>query len=184
MVDRSTTGCIRIPNKIWEDDRGHFTEVFNANAFFEHTKLDWFAGKQVNFSYSYKNVVRGMHFQRGIHAQAKFVRVLKGSIIDVVIDLDQLSKTFGEMETFHLTPVSYSLYVPNTHAHGFWALEDTEFIYVCDRAYAPSAESGINPLDTSLPFPWLADTAANPEELILAPKDRAHPKFRDVLLGL
>lgn len=162
------TGCLLIPIKLYCDERGSFSELWRKS----WDILPEF--KQENESISKGNVIRGIHFQEKF-PQGKFVRVLHGAVTDVAIDLDPKSKTFGEVEHFLLLPDTYALYVPETHGHGFWAHKHTHFLYKCTEEYMPEFDSGINPMDRSMPYPWFF---GNPKtNYILSEKDKKLPDF-------
>jgi dTDP-4-dehydrorhamnose 3,5-epimerase len=163
------TGCVLVPRSVCKDDRGYFTEVFKSST----SGLD-FIPAQVNLSFSEKNVVRGIHFQSGKYAQRKYIHIVDGEVIDVVVDLDVNSNTYGQMEFFTLTPESFNLCIPATHGHGFWAVKPTYFLYLCDRPYNKASERGINPLDSYFNFPW---HAVDKDSLNVSPKDRGLPHF-------
>ena len=133
---------------------------------------------QDNYSMSHRGVLRGLHFQEGEDAQAKLIRVINGSVLDVVVDLRPNSPTFGKHFKTKLSgekPVL--LFIPRGMAHGFLALEDqTVFAYKCDNYYAREAESGIHYADPELGINW-----GYPEdELIISEKDRNLPGFKEL----
>ena len=172
-------GCYVIIPKIIEDERGYFFESFNKRKFEELT------GKTVDFvqdnqSKSSKGVLRGLHFQQGEHAQAKLVRVLKGSVLDVAVDLRPKSKTFGESFSVKLDANNNKqLFVPRGFAHGFLVLEnDTIFSYKCDNFYNKESEGGILYNDNTLSIDW----KFRDEDLIISSKDIRLPFFKDLLL--
>ena len=166
----SATGCTIIENKIFHDTRGSFTELYKRTS-------TPFGIAQVNLSFSKAKVVRGMHFQRHPFAQQKFIRVLFGRVIDTVIDLDPTSSTFGRMEEFELDgPESNTIVIPGTHAHGFYALEPTVFIYLCSNVYDKASEGGINPMNPL--FKWYGDRVE------ISDKDKELPSLEQALAGL
>ena len=169
------TGCLLIPIIIFYDGRGSFSELWRTS----WSGLPSF--KQENESISKGNVIRGIHFQKN-KPQGKFVRVLHGAVTDVVIDLNPESKTFGILEHFLLLPDTYSLYIPPTHGHGFWAHKHTTFLYKCTEEYVPEFDAGINPLDKDMPYPWFF---GNPKtKYIVSEKDKNLPNFKDWKLQL
>ena len=125
--------CLLVPT-IYEDSRGYFFESFNQKRFNELAGLD-LAFVQDNQSKSQKNVVRGLHMQAGVHAQDKLVRVIQGSIWDVVVDLRPDSKTYGEWYGVELSERNKrQLYIPKGFAHGFRTLEEgTTIVYKCSE---------------------------------------------------
>jgi len=170
-------GCFIIQPKIFKDERGYFYESFNKKQFERLT------GQCVNFvqdnqSISSKGVLRGLHFQKGEFAQAKLVRVTKGAVQDVVVDLRPNSKTFGNHFSIKLTEENKTqLFIPRGLAHGFLALEDdTIFSYKCDNFYNKDAESGIIYNDTSIAIDW----NASEKDFIISEKDSLLPQFKEV----
>ena len=148
-------GCFIIEPKIFEDKRGYFLESYNQKTF---NKL---IGANINFvqdneSFSSKGVLRGLHYQTGAHAQAKLVRVLKGKVLDVAVDLRKESQTFGQYTAVELSEENRKqLFVPRGFAHGFIVLEDdTVFLYKCDNYYDKTSESGIIFNDKALNINW------------------------------
>jgi len=136
------------------DDRGFFYETFNEKKFNDETGLN-IKFVQDNESTSHKGVLRGLHYQEGPFAQSKLVRVIKGSVLDVVVDMRPDSDTFGEHFSIMLTVMGEQLFVPKGFAHGFIALsEGTTFSYKCDNYYAPNFENGIFPFDKTLNIDW------------------------------
>tara|TARA_B100000378_G_scaffold266060_1_gene251060 strand:+ start:152 stop:700 length:549 start_codon:yes stop_codon:yes gene_type:complete len=172
-------GCVVIEPRVFEDRRGYFFESFNQKRFTSAV------GKSVNFvqdneSFSTKGVLRGLHFQKGEYAQAKLVRVIKGKVLDVVVDLRKDSKTFGKHVSVELTEENKKqLFIPRGFAHGFVVLSDTAlFSYKCDNFYNKESEDGILYNDTDLNIDWkLPD-----EELIISEKDAVLPSFKNVEL--
>jgi dTDP-4-dehydrorhamnose 3,5-epimerase len=167
-------GCFILEPTIFDDGRGSFFEVFNQKAFEEKT------GLQINFvqdnqSISQRGVLRGLHLQKGIHAQAKLVRVIKGKVLDLVVDLRKDSPTFGKHFSIELSGENNKqLFVPRGFAHGFSVLEDdTIFGYKCDNYYKKEAEGGILYNDKELNIDW----KLNKEEMVLAEKDKILKTF-------
>jgi dTDP-4-dehydrorhamnose 3,5-epimerase len=172
-------GCFIIENRVFEDKRGYFYESFNQKQFNQLT------GSNINFvqdneSFSTKGVLRGLHYQTGIHAQAKLVRVIKGKVLDLAIDLRKNSLTFGEYLSLELTEENKKqLFIPRGFAHGFVVLSDTAlFSYKCDNYYNKESEGGIIYNDPTLNIDWQL-----PEKsLIVAEKDVILPKLVDAKL--
>lgn len=170
-------GCFIITPKVFGDERGYFFESFNQDIFEKET------GISVNFvqdnqSKSSKGVLRGLHFQKGKHAQAKLVRVIKGKVLDVAVDVRPNSKTYGQYVSVILDETNNKqLFVPRGFAHGFLVLEDhTIFSYKCDNFYNKQSEGGIIYNDPALNIDWNF-----PErELILSEKDLLLPKLEAI----
>ena len=170
-------GCFVITPRVFKDERGYFYESFNNQEFKEKT------GCQVNFvqdnqSLSSRGVLRGLHFQNGAHAQTKLVRVVKGSVLDVCVDVREGSSTFGQHFSIVLDAKSHQqLFVPRGFAHGFLVLEDdTIFSYKCDNYYHKPSEKGILYNDKTLAIDWNFPKT----QLILSEKDLALPTFENV----
>ena len=172
-------GCFIIRPTVFKDSRGYFNETFNKKSFNEALgfNVDFV---QDNESQSSKGVLRGLHFQKDEHAQTKLVRVIKGKVLDVVVDIRKGSETLGEQFSMILSEENKAqLYIPKGFAHGFVTLEDhTIFSYKCDEFYNKASESGIIYNDDDLNIDWvLPDT-----ELIISEKDVSLPKFKDAVL--
>ena len=158
------------------DARGWFCETWRADAFAEAGVRDTFV--QDNHAYSAEpGVVRGLHFQTPPHAQAKLVRVARGEIFDVLVDLRAGSPAYGQAHGEILSADNRrQLYVPEGFAHGYATLTpDAEVLYKTSRAYAPDHEQGLLWNDPALAIAWPIE----PEAVILAARDRAWPKLAD-----
>lgn len=162
-------GCFVLEPKIFEDERGYFFESFNHKEFCEAI------GQEINFvqdnqSFSRRGVLRGLHFQKGEHAQAKLVSVLEGRIQDVVVDLRKDSPTFGEHLSIELNSKDKrQLFVPRGFAHGFLTLsESANVFYKCDNYYHKNAEGVIRYDDKHLMIDWQID----PKDLLLSERDK------------
>ena len=154
------------------DDRGYFMESFRQDLFEEA------AGYQVNFiqdneSKSTKGVLRGLHYQLPPHTQAKLVRVIEGSVLDVAVDIRKSSPTFGQHVAVELTAENkHQLFVPHGFAHGFIVLSDSAtFAYKTDNYYAPEHDRGIAFNDKDLAIDWQLPL----NSLQLSDKDKVHP---------
>ncbi len=160
--------CFLIHDTIYNDERGYFFESFNAGKFYRETGVNT-TFVQDNFSHSVKGVLRGLHFQKGKSAQAKLVRVLKGEVLDVAVDLRKSSPTFGEYYSVVLSEASCTqLYIPKGFAHGFLVLSDeVDFFYKCDNFYDKAAEGGIIYNDPQININWQMPV----ENLIISAKD-------------
>lgn len=158
------------------DDRGFFSETFRASALKEHgVEHDWV---QDNHSFSAaRGVVRGLHFQRAPKAQAKLVRVARGTVLDVAVDIRKGSPSFGRHVAVELSAANWTqLYVPAGFAHGFCTLtENTEVLYKVSAEYAPELEGGVMWNDPDLAIAW----PIGPEAATLSPRDREWPRFKD-----
>ena len=167
-------GCFTVNPQILEDERGYFFESFNK-AIFESLTGILIDFVQDNQSQSSKGVLRGLHFQAGEFDQAKLVRTIKGSILDVCVDLRKGSKTFGQYFSIVLDDKKQQqLFIPRGFAHGFVTLENNTIInYKCDNYYNKSAERGIIYNDKILNIDWNIDDL----KLVLSEKDKKLPKF-------
>lgn len=158
--------------KVFADARGYFMETWRASDFNEHI------GHEVNFvqdnqSMSSRGVLRGLHFQKGEFSQAKLVRVLQGTVVDVAVDLRKTSPTFGKYVMVELSAENKrQLFIPRGFAHGFQVISDTAvFTYKVDNVYAPQAECSIRYDDPKIGIAW---PITNPQELLLSEKDLQH----------
>lgn len=170
-------GLMLIVPPRFEDSRGSFSETYNRGAFERAGLTDTFV--QDNFSFSTRaGTVRGLHFQRPPHAQSKLVRVNRGRILDVAVDLRRSSTTYGRHVAVELSRENWAeLYLPAGFAHGFCTLEpETEVIYKTSSLYAPEAEGGILWSDPSLAIAWPFE----PKDATVSDKDRALPLFADI----
>lgn len=172
-------GCFIIEPKVFEDKRGYFLESFNQNTF---SKL---IGRHISFvqdneSYSSRGVLRGLHFQRGEHAQAKLVRVIKGKVLDVAVDVRKESPTYGQHVSIELSGENKKqFFVPRGFAHGFVVLSDTAlFSYKCDNFYNKASEGGIIYTDAHLDIDWVLPT----KDLIVSEKDLVLPTLENSYL--
>ncbi len=164
-----------IKPEVFGDNRGFFMESYSKKKFEEvGIKNDFI---QDNHSKSEKKgVLRGLHFQTAPHTQAKLVRVTKGSVYDVIVDLRKDSETFEKWEGFELSAENFlMLYVPRGFAHGFCTLEDdTEVLYKADDFYDPSSEGGLAWNDPDLKINWPVDAP------ILSERDKEWPNLKDL----
>ena len=169
-------GLLILQPKIFKDDRGIFFESWNKSVF-KSLGVD-ISFIQDNQSVSKKNVLRGLHFQNHPHEQGKLVRVSKGSVIDIALDIRKNSKTYGKHFKYKLCDqYATMLWIPHGFAHGFIALEDqTVFQYKCDALYHPESEGCIAWNDPSLGIDW---GIKNP---IVSSKDQEGKLFKDVHL--
>lgn len=165
-------GVLIVEPKIFEDFRGTFFESFSRR----DMDLVLASGNpfvQDNHSISKKGVLRGLHYQEGQYAQAKLVRVTRGSVQDVIVDIRPESPSFGKHFSLVMRAEDRNMvYIPRGCAHGFLALEDkTEFLYKCDNYYAPKAERGIRYDDPRLNIEWMLIE----DELLISDKDKNLP---------
>ncbi len=171
-------GCFVISPTLHRDDRGLFFESFNLK------ELNKAIDSKINFvqdnqSVSQKGVLRGLHFQTGKYAQAKLIRVVKGSVLDVCVDLRLDSETFGQHFSIILDNISNKqLFIPRGFAHGFLALEDNTIVnYKCDNYYYQPSESGIIYNDEVLNIDWKFPLKG----VILSEKDKLLPTLESFL---
>jgi len=172
-------GCFIIEPQVFKDKRGYFVESYNQKTFNKILGLD-INFVQDNESQSSKGVLRGLHYQLGKNAQAKLVRVIKGKVLDVVVDLRPISSTFGEHLAIELSEENKTqFFVPRGFAHGFLVLEDeTIFSYKCDNFYNKESEAGIIYNDKDLAIDWKFPK----NELIISEKDILLPNFKNAKL--
>jgi dTDP-4-dehydrorhamnose 3,5-epimerase len=175
IIKDAIEGLITIHPSVFSDERGYFLESFNENDFNQFVFEIKFV--QDNESRSMKNVLRGLHFQKPPHAQGKLVRVIKGSVLDVVVDLRKNLKTYGQHKKIILSEKEKNqFYIPPGFAHGFCSLEDeTIFSYKCTEYYHPEAESCILWNDESLNIDWEV------KHPILSKKDLNGIAFKDFI---
>lgn len=160
----------------FDDSRGFFSETYNARDLAAAGITDTFV--QDNFSLSARaGTIRGLHFQYPPHAQAKLIRVNRGRIFDVAVDIRRASPTFGRHVAIELSRENWAqLYIPAGFAHGFCTLEaDTEVIYKTSQPYTPEAEGGILWSDPQLAVTWPVD----PSTVTVSDKDAQLPSFRN-----
>ena len=176
IVKTQIDGVLMIEPKVFGDTRGYFFESFNAREFAEKTGLD-ITFVQDNESRSKYGVLRGLHFQLPPYTQSKLVRVVKGRVLDVVVDIRKGSPTYGQHVSCELTEENHrQFFIPKGFAHGFCVLsEDAIFQYNCDRFYAPQADAGISILDESLGIDWGIEL----DKALLSEKDTNHPCLKD-----
>ena len=166
-------GVFIIEPKVFKDTRGIFYEVYSAKKYEEHGIPAHFV--QDNHSVSEKGVLRGLHYQIN-PGQAKLVRVTRGEVFDVVLDIRKESPTYGKWWSLHLSETNkLQLYVPEGFAHGFCVLsESVEFLYKCSNYYSPEDERGIMWNDPDLAIEW---PIKNP---IISEKDNVYPRFNEI----
>ena len=176
VVETNIEGVIIIEPRIFKDDRGYFFESFSQREFEEKVCKTTFV--QDNESKSSYGVLRGLHFQKPPFAQSKLVRVIKGAVLDVAVDIRKGSPTFGQYVSVELTGDNHrQFFIPRGFAHGFSVLsEEVIFQYKCDNFYSPQSEGAIAWNDPDLNIDWRIPV----EEVILSEKDSKHPKLKDL----
>jgi dTDP-4-dehydrorhamnose 3,5-epimerase len=162
--------------KVFGDERGYFFESYNQKTFSELGLNYNFV--QDNESFSSYGTLRGLHFQKGEFAQAKLVRVLKGRVLDVAVDIRSDSETFGQHVSVELSEENKRmLMIPRGFAHGFVVLSETAiFQYKCDNFYYPSYEDGISWTDSDLKIDWQIPY----EKVLLSSKDKVNKSFKEL----
>lgn len=168
-------GVFVIEPKVFNDARGYFMEAWKQAEFNEHVgKVDFI---QDNESKSSFGVLRGLHFQKGAAAQAKLVRVIKGKVLDVAVDIRKSSPTFGKHVMVELSEENKrQFFIPRGFAHGFLVLsEEAIFTYKVDNPYAPQSEAGIRWDDPDLAIQWPIDS----HKVQTSEKDLKQPSFKD-----
>lgn len=176
VIQTDIEGLLILEPKVFGDDRGYFMESFSQRRFHEVTGLD-ITFVQDNESLSRYGVIRGLHLQRPPHSQAKLVRVVKGCVLDVAVDLRKDSVTYGRYVAVELSGENKrQLFIPKGFAHGFSVLSDEAvFQYKCDEYYVPESEAAIAWDDPDLDIDW-----GIPEDrIVLSEKDLRHPRFKD-----
>lgn len=173
----SIKGLKVVQPRIFGDDRGYFFETYNQRSFEEQGLPSHFV--QDNQSLSQQGVLRGLHFQAPPHAQGKLVRVIKGAVRDVAVDIRRSSPTYGQFHALDLTEENKTqFYIPPGFAHGFLTLvPDTIFAYKCTDLYHPETEGSIRWDDADLDIDWNLDTLSS--KPILSEKDREAPFFQN-----
>ena len=172
VIKTNLKDCVIIEPKVFGDERGFFLETFQAERYADIAEIT-FPFVQDNHSRSSKGVLRGLHFQK-TKPQGKLVRVVRGEVYDVAVDIRKGSKTFGQWESVILSEVNkMQLWVPPGFAHGFVVLsESADFEYKCTDYYDPSDEGSILWNDSDLQIPWpiedpkLSDKDASAKKLV------------------
>lgn len=176
VTETRLKGCFICEPTVFQDERGYFFESFNRQTF---ERLTGMSGDfvQDNESRSSYGVVRGLHLQKGVYAQAKLVRVLEGSVLDVAVDLRNGSATFGAWISVELSKENNrQLYVPRGFAHGFSVLSPSAtFAYKCDNFYHKGSEGGIRYNDPTLNIDWRIPA----DKMLLSSKDLLLPALNE-----
>ena len=176
ILKTALPGVLILEPKVFGDARGYFFESWNRAAF-EAAGItnDWM---QDNESKSCFGVLRGLHYQAAPYTQAKVVRAISGTVLDVAVDIRKGSPTYGKHVAVELSGENKrQLYIPRGFAHGFAVLSDEAvFAYKCDNVYTPSAERGILFNDPGLGIDWRIDVS----RALLSEKDKKHPAFAEI----
>ena len=175
VIQTEIPGVVIIEPKVFGDERGYFFESWSQKDFDEQVRPIKFV--QDNESKSSYGVLRGLHFQKGKHAQSKLVRVVKGKVLDVAVDIRKGSHTFGKHVAVELTEDNHrQFFVPRGFAHGFVVLSETAvFQYKCDNLYAPTEEGALAWDDPEIGIDW----GVPADKVILSAKDKVHPMLKE-----
>lgn len=175
IIETAIEGVVIIEPRLFKDERGYFFESFSQREFEEKIRKISFV--QDNESKSSYGVLRGLHFQKPPYAQSKLVRVIKGAVLDVAVDIRKGSPTFGKHVAVELTEENHlQLFIPRGFAHGFSVLsQEVIFQYKCDNFYAPQSEGALAWDDSDLNINWRIPT----KQIILSEKDKHHEKLKD-----
>lgn len=177
IIETEIQGLFIIEPDVYGDSRGYFFESFNKRRFEEQTgiSVDFV---QDNESRSTYGVVRGLHFQKPPHAQAKLVRVVSGRVLDVAVDLREGSPTYGRHVAVELSGENHrQVFIPKGFAHGFSVLsEEAVFQYKCDDYYAPETEGAVAWDDPDIAIDWRIPA----DKMILSEKDKKHPRLSEL----
>ena len=178
VIETEIEGVFILEPRVFGDDRGYFFESFSLKHFEEKVSKTVFV--QDNESKSKYGVLRGLHYQLPPYTQAKLVRVVKGRVLDVAVDIRKGSPTFGKYVAVELSEENkLQFFLPKGFAHGFAVLsEEAIFQYKCDEYYAPDYEGAICYDDPDLGIDWKLPL----EDVILSEKDKKHPRLRDAIL--
>ena len=175
IIKTAIDGVVIIEPRLFKDERGYFFESFSQKEFEEKVCKTVFV--QDNESKSSYGVLRGLHFQKPPFAQSKLVRVVRGAVLDVAVDIRKGSPTFGKHVAVELTAENHrQFFIPRGFAHGFSVLsQEVVFQYKCDNYYAPQSEGALAWDDPDLGIDWRIPAA----KVILSEKDRHHPCLKD-----
>ena len=176
IIKTSIEGVIIIEPRLFKDERGYFFESFNQREFEEKVCKTTFV--QDNESKSGYGVIRGLHYQKPPFAQSKLVRVIKGAVLDVAVDIRKGSPTFGQHVAVELTEENHrQFFIPRGFAHGFSVLsEEVIFQYKCDEFYHPEAEGAIAWNDAELGIDWRIPL----EKVLVSEKDSKHLRLKNI----
>lgn len=175
IIKTEIDGVVIIEPRLFKDDRGYFFESYSEKDFNAQVREIRFV--QDNESKSSYGVLRGLHFQKPPYAQSKLVRVIKGAVLDVTVDIRKGSPTFGKHVAVELTEDNHrQFFIPRGFAHGFSVLTpEVIFQYKCDNFYAPQSEGALAWDDPDLGIDWRIPS----DKIILSEKDRHHPRLKD-----
>ncbi len=167
-----------IQPRVFTDERGFFIETYKKSEFISAGIPEEFT--QDNHSFSSKGVLRGIHFQTEPHAQGKLIRIIKGAVWDVAVDLRRGSLTFGKWFGLELNEENHTmLYIPPGFGHGFLTLKDnTHFLYKCTTEYEPASDGGVRWDDPDLAIEWPFDPGQKP---LVSEKDAVLPYLKETL---
>ena len=177
VIDTEIEGLVILEPQVFGDDRGYFFESFSLKRFEEKVSKTVFV--QDNEAQSKYGVLGGLHYQLPPYTQAKLVRVVKGRVLDVAVDIRKGSPTFGKHVAVELSEENkLQFFLPKGFAHGFAVLsEEAIFQYKCDEYYAPDHEGAIRYDDPELGIDWKLPV----EDIILSEKDKKHPRLQDAI---
>lgn len=175
VIETEIPGVVIIEPKVFGDERGYFFESWSQKDFDGQVRPIKFV--QDNESKSCYGVLRGLHFQKGKYSQSKLVRVVKGRVLDVAVDIRKGSPTFGKHVAVELTAENHrQFFIPRGFAHGFVVLSDEAvFQYKCDNLYAPQEEGALTWDDPEIGIDW----GVPKDKLILSAKDKVPPRLKD-----
>ena len=176
VIKTEIDGVFIIEPQVFEDERGYFFESYNKEKLKEQgIDYDFIQDNQSKSKYG---TIRGIHFQKGAYAQAKLVRVLEGTVLDVAVDLRKDSPTFGKHVAVELSAENRrQLMIPRGFGHGFSVLSETAvFAYKCDNVYNKASEGGLRYNDPKLGIDWKIDT----DKAILSDKDKVNPLLEEI----
>ena len=177
VIETEIKGVFILEPRVFGDDRGYFFESFSLKHFEEKVSKTVFV--QDNESNSSYGVIRGLHFQKPPFAQSKLVRVIRGSVLDVAVDIRKGSPTFGQHVAVELTEDNHrQFFIPRGFAHGFSVLsKEVVFQYKCDNFYAPQCEGAIVWDDPDLGIDWKIPM----DKILLSEKDKVHPRLKEIV---
>lgn len=177
IIQTKIPDLLIIEPQVFEDSRGYFVETYNQ-AKFESNGLNY-TFIQDNQSFSQYGTIRGLHFQTGDYAQAKLVRAVQGTVLDVAVDLRENSPTRGQYVSVELSDTNFrQLLIPRGFAHGFAVISETAiFAYKCDNIYHKDSEAGILFSDSTLNIDWQIPT----DKQIISDKDQTWPSLAEYL---